>query len=84
MTKKRPKPCCHAKPCAELDSVSFQHLVKVFSAFGRHTFHPRPQDGVFRCNLNKMDKNLPLFVIPTKVGIYVFDSILDSRWSLPR
>jgi hypothetical protein len=53
MTKKRPKPCCHAEPCAELDSVSFQHLVKVFSAFGRHTFHPRPQDGVFRCNLNK-------------------------------
>jgi hypothetical protein len=31
-----------------------------------------------------MDENLPLFVIPTKVGIYVFDSILDSRWSLPR
>jgi len=30
-----------------------QHLVKVFSTFGRHTFHPRPQDGVFRCNLNK-------------------------------
>jgi len=54
MTKKRPKPCCHAEPCAELDSVSFQHLVKVFSAFGRHTFHPRPQDGVFRCNLNKI------------------------------
>jgi len=21
---------------------SFQHLVKIFSAFGRHTFHPRP------------------------------------------
>ncbi|OGP93442.1 MAG: hypothetical protein A2156_00935 [Deltaproteobacteria bacterium RBG_16_48_10] len=32
----------------------FQHLVKVFSAFGRHTFHPRPQDGVFRCDSNKM------------------------------
>jgi hypothetical protein len=27
---------------------SFQHLVNVFSAFGRHTFHPCPQDGVFR------------------------------------
>jgi len=33
---------------------SFQHLVKIFSAFGRHTFHPRPQDGVFRCDLNKI------------------------------
>jgi len=32
---------------------SFQHLVKIFSAFGRHTFHPRPQDVVFRCDLNK-------------------------------
>jgi len=31
----------------------FQHLIKVFSAFGRRTFHPRPQDGVFRCDLNK-------------------------------
>jgi hypothetical protein len=28
-------------------SCLFQHLV-VFSAFSRHTFHPRPQDGVFR------------------------------------
>jgi len=32
---------------------SFQHLVNVFSATGRHIFHPRPQDGVFRCDLNK-------------------------------
>ncbi len=39
---------------------SFQHLVKFFSAFGRHTFHPRPpvvgsnrQDRVFRRDLNK-------------------------------
>jgi hypothetical protein len=35
---------------------SFQHLVKIFSAFGRHTFHPRPQDGVFRSDLSK---NMP-------------------------
>jgi len=46
------KPSCH-EPCAELDSVLFQHLVCFFSAFGRRTFHPRPQDGVFRCGLNK-------------------------------
>ena len=32
---------------------SFQHLVKFSSAVGRHTFHPRPQDRVFRCDLNK-------------------------------
>ena len=32
---------------------SFQHLVKIFSAFGRRTFHPRPQDGVFKCAFNK-------------------------------
>jgi hypothetical protein len=36
----------------------FQHLVNVFSAFGRHTLHPRPQDGVFRCDLNKVILNL--------------------------
>ena len=30
----------------------FQHLVCFFSAFSRRTFHPRPQDGVFRCGLN--------------------------------
>jgi hypothetical protein len=33
-------------------SCLFQHLV-VFSAFSRHTFHPRPQDGVFRGYPNK-------------------------------
>jgi hypothetical protein len=38
-------------PVVMLDS--FQHLVKIFSAFGRRTFHPRPKDGVFRCDLNK-------------------------------
>jgi len=32
---------------------SVQHPVKVFSAFGRHPFHPRPEDGVFRCDPNK-------------------------------
>jgi len=33
----------------------------IFSAFGRHTFHSRPQDGVFRCDLNKTEfsKNSP-------------------------
>jgi hypothetical protein len=31
----------------------FQHLVYFFSTFSRRTFHPRPQDGVFRCGLNK-------------------------------
>ena len=36
---------------------SFQHLIWFFSAFGRHTFHPRPQDGVFRCDLNKLEKS---------------------------
>jgi hypothetical protein len=38
-------------PVVMLDS--FQPLVKIFSAFGRHTLHPRPQDGVFRCDLKK-------------------------------
>jgi hypothetical protein len=32
----------------------FQHLVYFFSTFSRRTFHPRPQDGVFRCGLNKV------------------------------
>ncbi|OGP95630.1 MAG: hypothetical protein A2157_09155 [Deltaproteobacteria bacterium RBG_16_47_11] len=30
----------------------FQHLVCLFSAFSRRTFHPHPQDGVFRRGLN--------------------------------
>ena len=30
----------------------FQHLVCFFSAFSRRIFHPRPQDGVFKRNLN--------------------------------
>jgi hypothetical protein len=40
------KPSCHA------ELVSASGLF--FSAFGRRTFHPRPQDGVFRCDLNKI------------------------------
>ena len=43
---KRPEPNCHVM------LNLFQHLVCFFSAFSRRTFHPRPQDGVFRCNLN--------------------------------
>jgi hypothetical protein len=39
------EPSCHA------ELVSASGLL--FSAFGRHIFHPRPQDGVFRCDLNK-------------------------------
>jgi len=31
----------------------FQHLVCLFSAFNRRIFHPRPQEGVFRCEFNK-------------------------------
>jgi hypothetical protein len=32
----------------------FQHLVCLFSAFSRRIFHPRPQEGVFRCEFNKI------------------------------
>jgi len=31
----------------------FQHLVYFFSPFSRRIFHPRPQEGVFRCDFNK-------------------------------
>ena len=43
--KTRTNPSCHA----ELVSASSLLL----SAFSRYTFHPRPQDGVFRCGFNK-------------------------------
>ena len=51
------KPSCHAEPVSASDLF--------FSAFGKRTFHPRPQDGVFRCALNKMiemfaDEETPL------------------------
>jgi len=44
--KTRTEPSCHA------ELVSASGLL--FSAFSRHTFHPRPQDGVFRCDFNKL------------------------------
>ena len=44
--KTRPKPSCHA------ELVSASGLI--FSAFDRRIFHPRPQDGVFRCAFNKL------------------------------
>jgi GntR family transcriptional repressor for pyruvate dehydrogenase complex len=31
-----------------------QSLYHILSAFGRLIFHPRPQDGVFRCDFNKI------------------------------
>ena len=43
---------------------SFQHLVKIFSGFGRHTFHPRPQYGVSRCDLNKAGKVVGIHLRP--------------------
>jgi len=49
--KTRAKPSCHA------ELVSASGLP--FFAFGRHTFHPRPQDGVFRCDLNKSQFPIP-------------------------
>jgi len=51
---------------------SFQHLVKIFSAFGRHTFHPRRRVGVFSCNLNKQGVSLiELLVALVICGIVV-------------
>jgi hypothetical protein len=35
--------------------------------------------GIWNYVKNKMIKNLPLFVIPAKAGIYAFGIILDSR-----
>ena len=43
---KRPEPNRHVMNL-------FQHLVCLFSAFSRRIFHPRPQEGVFRCDFNK-------------------------------
>jgi 5,10-methylenetetrahydrofolate reductase len=36
----------------------FQHLICFFSASGRRTFHPRPQDGDERCDLNNIEAPL--------------------------
>jgi len=54
---------------------SFQHLVKIFSAFGRHTFHSRTRDRVFRSNLNKNGVSLiELLVALVICGIVVAGS----------
>jgi len=37
----------------------FQHLDCFSSAFSRRTSHPRPQDGVFRCDVNKRCETAP-------------------------
>jgi len=51
--KTRAKAFCH-EPGPELDSgSSISASGLLFSAFGRSIFHPRPQDGVFRCGFNK-------------------------------
>jgi hypothetical protein len=39
----------------------------LFSAFGRRIFHPRPQDGVFRCALNK--------IVLIKREVHPFDNL---------
>src|SRR4030042_6696078 len=56
---------------------SFQHLICFFSAFVRRIFHPRPQDGVFRCAFNK--KNL--FVVFIFLTIIFF--LLTSCSNIP-
>ena len=43
----------------------FQHLICLFSAFSRYTFHPRPQDGVFRCGFNKSEYFLLTLLTPS-------------------
>jgi len=50
--KTRTEPSCHA------ELVSASGLL--FSAFSRHTFYPRPQDGVFRCDFNNAKEILKL------------------------
>jgi prepilin-type N-terminal cleavage/methylation domain-containing protein len=49
----------------------FQHLVQFFSAFGRRTFHPRRQDGVFRCDLNKGVTLIELLIALVISGILI-------------
>jgi hypothetical protein len=40
-----------------------QFHIAHFSAFSRRIFHPRPQEGVFRCDFNKIIKvNIPFEV----------------------
>ncbi len=47
-----------------------------FSAFGRQTFYPRPQNGVFRCGLNK--QCLPK---TPSIAIFIFPLPIKSIWS---
>jgi len=35
-----------------------QFHIPHFSAFSRRIFHPRPQEGVFRCDFNKLTQDL--------------------------
>ena len=43
-----------SKTACALLLIAMRTLYHILSAFGRRIFHPRPQDGVFRCDLNKL------------------------------
>ena len=57
---------------------SFQHLVNVFSATGRHTFHPRPQDGVFRCDPNKCSRHEAIHLLLNIMVKFLFKTLKEK------
>jgi len=55
----------------------------LFSAFSRRIFHPRPQEGVFRCDLNKIIGIWILVIIWLLVlgyWIFILNLVTDSTW----
>jgi hypothetical protein len=60
----------------------------LFSAFSRRIFHPRPQDGVFRCAFNKtLDlfevNKIPATLIIDKNGKMIGRAMGPRNWSSP-
>jgi predicted Fe-Mo cluster-binding NifX family protein len=55
--------CIVNRMCRPPDCHAILILYHISSALGRHTFHPRPQDGVFRCDLNKQKEGSQMKVL---------------------
>jgi hypothetical protein len=61
-----------------------QFHIPHFSAFSRRIFHPRPQEGVFRCDFNKIYIHLEEKKGRAKLTLpFLFISIVNLQSTLP-
>jgi hypothetical protein len=78
--RRRPIPCCH-EPCAELDSVSFQHLIRFSLPLADTPFIPVHRTGFSGAISNKMERVLLSYshwIIELKFRLWVIGSLGHS------